>query len=471
METYTLLINTYTKRFVNPYYPSRLLPCSQIPILYAGNSYDLQLTLLNEDLTPYHIPDNEQIIFAGDVNRTYSDLLMIYASDDAITVTDPDEGKLTVHIECTSPAFIEKAGCDMIVSLTIGSNTLLDDRLFARRGSYVPDIPIGQIDYNGLYNKPQINSITLYGNKTSAELGLMDGTINEGQSGQVIYRTSDGNVWRDSLQIKDIEATNFTPEDRTWYNYTPAEGDELTFTNTEACSFYLLIKMPDPVVTFRITNTVLWVTDIPDMAAGTDTALSVIFADGVYRIGSVEYHRGSSGVTDYDLLENKPYINGVELMGDRSAHELNLATPEDIPEQVQANWAETDTSSKSYIQNKPDIPTTPADIGAIKNMTVETLPSAATVNISSNMTTYLLTPWENVTINLPSPGPNQFYFWLYITMSSVVYTVTFPNNISWESESAPLISEANTRYRLAFMWDVPSQKWIANQFWEPESIS
>lgn len=56
---------------------------------------------------------------------------------------------------------------------------------------------------------------------------------------------------------------------------------------------------------------------------------------------------------DYDDLTNKPTIptKTSELTNDSG-----FITSSDIPAQVQANWNESDTSSKAYIQNKPTIP-------------------------------------------------------------------------------------------------------------------
>ena len=147
MDTYSLIVNTSTRRFVNPKYPSRLLPCSKIPTMYYMDKYELELTLLNSDFTPYQIPEGAIIRFAGDVNRTHSDNLMVYSTGNDIVITDAAQGKLTVKVNCNASAFYEKAGCDMIISLTINDSTVLDDRVFARRGAYtgeVKDIVVGE---------------------------------------------------------------------------------------------------------------------------------------------------------------------------------------------------------------------------------------------------------------------------------------------------------------------------------------
>lgn len=147
MNTFNLIINTSTRRWINPRYLQRLLPCSQIPVLYYMDSYTLDLTLLNADLTPYKIPENADIRFSGDVNRSRSDNLMLYASGQDIKIVDADAGKISISFKCNALAFYEKAGCDMIVSLTINESTVLDDRVFAKRGAYngeIKDIIVGE---------------------------------------------------------------------------------------------------------------------------------------------------------------------------------------------------------------------------------------------------------------------------------------------------------------------------------------
>lgn len=64
-------------------------------------------------------------------------------------------------------------------------------------------------------------------------------------------------------------------------------------------------------------------------------------------LGGREQLRGGLGVgggtTDYEELENKPAINGVELIGDQSGHDLGLALLTDIQEAV--NYSNTEQST------------------------------------------------------------------------------------------------------------------------------
>ena len=68
-----------------------------------------------------------------------------------------------------------------------------------------------------------------------------------------------------------------------------------------------------------------------------------------------------SFTNDYGDLDNKP-TNLSQFNNDQG-----FITSADVPAQVQANWNETDESSKAYIQNKPTIPTVPTVLSAFTN--------------------------------------------------------------------------------------------------------
>lgn len=104
-------------------------------------------------------------------------------------------------------------------------------------------------------------------------------------------------------------------------------------------------------------------------------------------------------------------------------------------------------------------------------MPVEALTDAASVAIPAGGKLYTLEVGQNTTITFPTPGNTSCYFWLYITTGSTGYTVTLPNGIAWDDGAGPDFSTASSLYRLAFLWDVPGQKWLGSQFWEPETLS
>ena len=73
------------------------------------------------------------------------------------------------------------------------------------------------------------------------------------------------------------------------------------------------------------------------------------------------------GTSDYNALENKPKINGVELNGNKTTQELG------IPGNIQADWSVEDKTNGAYIKNKPYVPSKTSDLtndsGYITNYT------------------------------------------------------------------------------------------------------
>ncbi len=104
-------------------------------------------------------------------------------------------------------------------------------------------------------------------------------------------------------------------------------------------------------------------------------------------------------------------------------------------------------------------------------MPVEALTDAASVAIPAGGKAYTLTIGQNTAITFPSPGSSNCYFWLYVTTGATAYSVTLPVNIDWDNGIGPNLSTANSLYRLAFLWDVPTRKWLGSQFWPEESLS
>ena len=88
---------------------------------------------------------------------------------------------------------------------------------------------------------------------------------------------------------------------------------------------------------------------------------------------------GGFVVLDWDNIGNKPAFSAVAFTNeysDLSNRPANLSdftnnqgfiTAADVPTQVQADWTETDSTSKAFIQNKPTIPTVPTSLNAFSN--------------------------------------------------------------------------------------------------------
>ena len=138
--------------------------------------------------------------------------------------------------------------------------------------------------------------------------------------------------------------------------------------------------------------------------------------------------------------------------------------PEPVP-QVQSDWDESDSSDAAYIQNKPIVPQSADDIGAIPDtgLPVVTLEDAATVTIPGSGKTYVLEVSQATSISFPATSSGG-YFWLYIRMGATAYTVTFPSGIEW-SDGSPDLTGTNSLYRLAFLYDASTQKWLGSEFW------
>jgi len=104
-------------------------------------------------------------------------------------------------------------------------------------------------------------------------------------------------------------------------------------------------------------------------------------------------------------------------------------------------------------------------------MPFEALTDAAAVTIPAGGKLYTLNIEQDTTITFPTPGDTICYFWLYLTTGSNTYTVTLPANITWDNGIGPITSTANSIYRLAILWDAPTQKWLGSEFWKPEALS
>ena len=96
----------------------------------------------------------------------------------------------------------------------------------------------------------------------------------------------------------------------------------------------------------------------------TGTLESLKIGDEVYAVPS----GGGGGTSDYLPLNNKPQINGVTLIGNKTTEDLNLDYNDlknrpTIPSaQIQSDWEQTDSSKLDFIKNKPSIPDDLADL-------------------------------------------------------------------------------------------------------------
>lgn len=362
MNEFTLDINVNSKRWLNPNYLTRLLPCSQIPTLYYNDSYVFNLNLYNEDLTPYVIPENPTIVFAGDVNRDHSDCLMLYVTGSEIEVIDAEQGKLRLTFQCWRESFYNKAGCDMIVNLKINDSTVLEDRLFAKVGAYSGEIPGGDgciTNYNDLEDRPKINGVTLEGDKTSEELNItqVQSDWDESDSSEPSYIRNKPTHFEqvqadweesDSAAADYIKNKPVIPDPQVQADWDQSDSTAVDYiqnkpvipepvpqvqsdwdeSDSEAVS-YILNKpvIPEPVSQEQAD----W--DESDSSAVDYIKNKPIIPEPIPQVQS-DWDESDSAAVDY--IKNKPVI------------------PEPVP-QEQADWDESDSSDVAYIQNKPDL--------------------------------------------------------------------------------------------------------------------
>ncbi len=131
----------------------------------------------------------------------------------------------------------------------------------------------------------------------------------------------------------------------------------------------------------------------------------------------------------YDDLQDK--VNTTDLSTVATSGSYNdLTNKPTIPAaQVQANWNETNSSSKAYIKNKPTIPTVPVNVSAFTN------DAGYTTNVGTVTKVNNTTPDSNgnVSITIPTVPANVSAFTNDAGYTTNVGTVTKVNNTSPDS--------------------------------------
>ena len=161
--------------------------------------------------------------------------------------------------------------------------------------------------------------------KSDVGLGNVDNTSDANKPVSIAQQTA-LDAKTDLTNISDVEATTTASKAYTTGDYLIYSGVLYKVTSDIALDGFIVISG----------------------ASANVTAVKVTDEMG---------HGGSGGATDYSDLTNKPSINNVTLVGNKTASDLGLATPSDI---VQSDWNEVDTGSKAYIDNKPTLGTAAA---------------------------------------------------------------------------------------------------------------
>lgn len=169
----------------------------------------------------------------------------------------------------------------------------------------------GTTDYSDLENKPSINDVELFGNKTTQDLNLIsddeDNIIEIGSDGKLYATSSDGTIDYSELEnkpsINDVELYgNKTIEDLDLIssdsdNSLILGSDKKLYVETLEGAEEVYIGTEEPTD----ENIVLWYN--PDAEGGGGEP---------------------GGTTNYNDLENKPSINNVELVGNKTNADLGI---------------------------------------------------------------------------------------------------------------------------------------------------
>jgi len=305
-----------------------------------------------------HITNN--IISATDT-KNYNDLINKPTIPSKTSDLTNDSGFLTSHQDISNKQDKLTAGNN----ITINNNTIsaTDTTYTAGSGIDITDNIItatgggggGTSDYLQLSNKPQINSITLSGNKTLSELSIQ---------------------------------------------HELTAGDNIDITNSN------VISATVPTKTSDLTNDSGFLTSHQDITGKADlsyvnnqlaTKQDTLTAGA--NITIVDNVISASGVSSYNDLTNKPTINSVALSGNKTTADLGI--------------------SYNDLTNKPTIPTVPTNISAFTNDSgyitssyhdntkQDTLTAGANINIASGVisatdTTYTAGSGISITNNVIS---------------------------------------------------------------------
>lgn len=167
----------------------------------------------------------------------------------------------------------------------------------------------GTTDYVELVNKPSINNIELVGNKTLTELGIQP------KGDYATVSDLDGKV--DKVSGKQLSTNDFTNADKLKLDgiQNGAEVNVNADWNSISGDSQILNKP----------------TSLPNPNALTFTGAVQATYDGSGAVSVDIPTSGGSGTSDYEELENKPSINNVELIGNKTLAQLGIQPSGDYP--------------------------------------------------------------------------------------------------------------------------------------------
>lgn len=232
----------------------------------------------------------------------------------------------------------------------------------------------GTTNYNNLSNLPQINGITLAGNKTSSDLNLQP-------AGNYLTQETDPTV---PAWAKELTKPTYTADEVGALpvgTKIPAKTSDLTNDSG------YLTQIPEEYVTETELGQKGYITedDIPDKlpSPGTLTFTGVVndtYDGSTDKTINIPTGGGEGGTSDYNALANKPKLNGVEIVGNKTSADYKIVSSEQGAENngkflgVGADGNVTPVDKPIYTANevgaRPNTWTPSAeDVGALPNDT------------------------------------------------------------------------------------------------------
>ena len=163
----------------------------------------------------------------------------------------------------------------------------------------------GTSNYNDLSNLPQINSVTLQGNKSSDDLGIFDAS-------ELIALEFD--------ETQDYPVGDVVIHEHGLYQFTTAHVANDPWDATEVQSVIVADLIPQLIQISQAEYDVLSYAEKHD--------LNKIYF--IYDAGG----GGGGGTDNYNDLSNKPQINSVTLQGNKSFDDLGLNDNDLEPSQL-----------------------------------------------------------------------------------------------------------------------------------------
>lgn len=193
----------------------------------------------------------------------------------------------------------------------------------------------GVTDYSELTSKPQINNVTLEGNKSLSDLGINIPVVDNTYS-STSYNAQSGNAVAMAVSTKLDASAEFI---QSTSNDFDVSGHNLELSSAVSGKLADIDNKADKATTlsgYGISDayTKTQVDDLVDdkitEPSTEGVAGQVLTTDGNGGRTWTTVSGGGGGTTDYNALNNKPSINGVSLTGNKSTADLGITIPDQL---------------------------------------------------------------------------------------------------------------------------------------------